>query len=212
MAVGDLYIVEMRAEQAGVVMSTSWYYGQIGTPTAGGNPATDLAQAALDVDDGLAGWMRALMNDDATIACVTTEKVYDDSATGPESAVAFDTGIAGILAEALPPSNTLQVHQIGETGVLAEPPQRVTHLGGISESSVNNYAFNATIVPSFTLAGLVRLLQPKAPGEAGNPWQLSVPIRGAAPTYTIAGFTPVDLVPMPIFPSLIGSRQGFLCA
>lgn len=211
MAVSDLYEVEIRSEFVGVVMSTKFYYGQVAVPTSGDSGALDLVNAARNAITGLAGWMIPFMVSDATLACYLVTKVLDSSATGPENAVAFDQTTVGLLSEPLPPSNTLQVHQIGETGVSPDYPQRVTYLGGIGEELVNNYAFTTTIKSYFTAAGLVRLLTPKAAGEAGEPWQLSVPRRNGAPDYVIIGYEEATLVPQPIFPSLRGSRQGFLC-
>jgi len=210
MAVGDLYKLEMRQEYAGMAQSISFFFSQIGNNAAGDDPAYDLTLCALDVAAGVAKFLTAFTVDSAKFACVVARKVLDLSGTGADDAVEFGADVVGTLTDGLPPAQTMVIQQQGVAGGLAKNPVRVSYLGGLSEDLVLGYAFEQIVQTKFQL-GISPLLLPKTNGDSTPRWQMHVPIRGPAPTYTITGSAAVSCVPTPLFPSVMKSRQGYLC-
>lgn len=165
MALGDLYELRWRTEQAAVVMNNSVLYKQtesnIGTFLS---PVLALIEAIQEGGNNVLAYWRQVGTDTAFITCAIAEKVWDGSATGPEQAILFDQGFTAIAEEPLAPSQCLTLQLLTNSDSADAYSWRNLYLGGLDESILDGYGL-ADVVSDLLWSNGVWLLRP----ETGQP-------------------------------------------
>ena len=203
MAVGDCYELRYRVTQAGVVGASSFYYEQTRVPEGNEKFSANLTRAFYSPTDGVEGFLRPMMCDDAAVPVCQAAKVYDPSNEGDDIHTQFDDTFVGNNPGSLPPAIALQLWQTGVKTGNQKFASRGSYLMGVWDQMIDG---------PYCTSLASKLLNPKTPGAADSNWRLVVPERSKAPLLpgVVIGVQVCDLVFPQLWPTNVGSRQARL--
>jgi len=187
MAATDIYELRWRTEDFGVVMNNSMLYVQ---QTAHGGAYANGAAALLgcvnDSADNILKYWRFVANPTAKVTCALAEKVLDNSATGAEQALQYDTAYTGTRVGSCAPSQSLALQLLTAQASGVAYKQRSLYIGGLAEdifdgmhlafTPYNNLKSNAAFLTApecgATAESYFQAILPDDPDVGPSPYRL----------------------------------------
>lgn len=203
MAQGDIYRLEWRTEQAGVVMDNHLHYRQDAS-TLPTDSTVDLINAFFNALNGLQAYLIPMMGPDAALTCVIAKEVVPEGDPPGELSVRFDASVVGLLAENLPPHSTVVPCMSDFEPDPGQADQRSLFLGGIGESMING-PFVTKAMWDLHEANRIKAFKPFADTGSNGDWTLVIHNR------FIDDWKDVHLFVLPLYASVKKSRKAFLC-
>lgn len=208
MALGDLYELRWRTEQAAVVMNNSVKYEQVESNVGTfANSALALLSCIQEGTANVLAYWRQVGTDTASITCAIAEKIFDTSQTGPEQAILFDTGFTTDLINALAPSQCLTLQLLTNADSGDEYNRRNLYLGGLDDTILTGMGLSEAADADLR-DNAAWLLRPEIGQPGLFPFQAQMPVKesvGLFPWRTITRVNP------PHYLTRKNSRRLTLC-